>query len=164
MKYETNNGYRCGCCRNGINDYEWIDEKDLPDFEQVLEEAYGIDFEGVICKRYEKDGEILYGYEADFDKHRREVNLVIGNKSYRIIAEGTDKHYFTREEIIIFWYEHLATQYIQKPKDLLGRSLIYNGDKYQVIRHSEPYSFFELESDKCQIVLPESTVMNLKSE
>jgi hypothetical protein len=106
-RYETNNGYRCGCCSGGYSDAEWVEESEMLSFEQLLEKAYDYNnnIDGIINLQYEKDGKVLYGYETYFGKRYTDVSIIIGSNSHRIVADNVDKPYISKSEVLKIWEE-----------------------------------------------------------
>lgn len=100
--YESNNGYRCSCCSGGYEDYDWIKEEEALSIEEMLDRAYDFNenIDGLIRLQYEKDGVFLYGYYTYFSKRTTEVNFQIGDKVYRIVADGLDKEITSKEDIL----------------------------------------------------------------
>ena len=100
---ESNNGYGCTCCSQTFDDHNWISEKDALTIEQMYVEAMNATIDNIISKRYEKEGEILYGYRGDII-HRRglKVFFQIGNEKECLIRndQTTDVKIYTKEEIL----------------------------------------------------------------
>jgi len=105
---QYNNGYGCSCCRRDWKKTDWIDEADVIDFETLLTETIkkldqNCDGGGLVGIVYEKDGEVLYGINANIYRAGWEFYAVFGDDKELLIKdyEGVS-HYrsYSVEEIL----------------------------------------------------------------
>lgn len=103
-----NNGYGCSCCRRDWEETTWIEEEKMISFETLLTETIkefdkSCDDGGLVGFVYEKDGEVLYGIEANIYKVGWDFYAVIGEEEYLIKGyEGVHTNYrsYSIEEIL----------------------------------------------------------------
>lgn len=107
QRYRTNNGYRCECCRQMEYDAVWIKREKMVPFYALVESAYSKPTEGFVFLQYEDNGEILYGFRAEFTKKKYEAYVIIAGKEYCILAEGSDRAYITKEELDELYWQHI---------------------------------------------------------
>jgi hypothetical protein len=118
-RYYYNNGYGCSCCRLDWEDFEWIDEEEIPSVEEFFCHDT-LDFldknvanGGIVGVTYEKDGRILYGIISVIYRAVWYFNAVWGDCDFydeheikidRMSSDGTK---FGTEEILKKYYKHL---------------------------------------------------------
>lgn len=83
----TNNGYGCSCCASNTEHSNWIEENEMMTPIQLLEEYLSCD----ICDfhyidhLYEKDGNVIYGYECKgASKIGEKIVFIFQDKKYLI--------------------------------------------------------------------------------
>ena len=114
---QYNNGYGCSCCRRDWEETDWIDEADAIDFETLLTETIkeldnNCSDGGLVGIVYEKDGEVLYGIEANIYKVDWEFYAVFGDDKELLIKgyEGVSRRSSYSVDEILKEYKNLQNE------------------------------------------------------
>lgn len=105
---QYNNGYGCSCCRHDWEETDWINETDIIPFETLLTETIkeldnNCNKGGLVGVVYEKDGEVLYGIDANIYRAGWEFYAVWGDDKELLIKdyEGVShRQSYSVEEIL----------------------------------------------------------------
>ena len=92
---EWNNGYGCQCCAQNWEETDWIEETDMIPIEKmfgIIDRARKkMSDDHQIAETYEKEGEVLYGYDARIYKVGEDSFIVWGNQKFEY-RSSLDSH------------------------------------------------------------------------
>lgn len=87
---------------------------------KLAEDAYEHCGDYHLCSlQYEKDGEVLYGFDTSIGKVPYRVYIVIGDKSYPYCGDFDTKYtkLYTKDELIQIYKEHCGQSPLEKGGD-----------------------------------------------
>ncbi len=97
---DFNNGYGCSCCRRDSEESEWIEEKDMLTFEEIIDLAYKHPLEDEVGIQYEKDGKVLYGFRSEIYTVGSDVYILHKDSETLILSSSRNKEYISKEDFI----------------------------------------------------------------